>query len=352
MMNGSKFGMTRRAMLATSAAAGASLSLPTIARAADQLVFATWGGSWEEAMRKAWADPFTEQTGIEVVTAPGNTFGRLQAMVESGNTEWDVVEGLPELARLGAERGLLEPIDFSVVDRSLIMDVPGFVTEYSIPEQQFGRIMVYNDRFSDSPPQEWSDFWDLEKFPGRRTFYNRAESGLLEMALAADGVAPEDLYPLDVDRALAKLEEIRGEILWHETPAQGEQYLSDGQALLGHLADGRARNIIRHGAPVSLQPNATIMTWSVLVVPKGAPNKEAAMQFLAFSLTPKAQADVAMEYSYGPVTAEAWDMIPDDMISELSGSPAMTENAIYLNADYWAENLESVSEKFHTWLLG
>lgn len=351
-MKVTRSGMTRRAMLATSVAAGVSAGLSGFARAADRIVFATWGGSWEEAMRKTWADPFTKQTGIEVVSAPGNTFGRLQAMVESGNTEWDVVEGLPELARLGAERGLLEPIDFSIVDRSLIMDVPGFVTDYSVPEQQFGRIMVYSDRFSDSPPETWSDFWDLERFPGRRTFYNRVESGLIEMTLAADGVAPEHLYPLDIDRALAKLDEIREEILWHETPAQGEQYLSDGQAPLGLLADGRARNIVRHGAPVKLQPKATVMTWSVLVVPKGAPNKEAAMRFLAFTLTPQAQADVAMEYFYGPVTAEAWKLIPEETVSELSGSPAMTEHAIYLNADYWAENLESASEKFHTWLLG
>lgn len=345
--------LSRRSFIAGAGAMGAALALPggRAAAANDQVIYATWGGSWEAAMRRAWADPFTEKTGIPVVTVPGNTLGRLQAMVDAGSAEWDVIEGNPELAVIGARNNLLEPIDFSVVDRSLIMDNPAMITDYSVPELQFGRVMVYSDRFTEVP-STWSDLWDLERFPGKRTFSSHEiQSGFLEAALIADGVAVEDLYPLDVDRALAKLSEIRDEILWQETVAQGEQYMIDGQATIGVIPDGRAHNILNHGAPVKMQPLVSILTWSILAVPRGAPNKEAAMQFLAYALSPEAQAAVAMEYTYGPVVPAAWDLIPPERAAILSGAPASAANAIYLDTGWWSENLEATNEKFQMWLL-
>src|SRR5215471_2070990 len=117
---------TRRNFIKGSAATVAVLASPSIVHAQQnpRLVFANWGGSWEQAMKKAWWEPFTKETGIQVTGATGNTLGRLQAMEDAKAVEWDLVEGLPELARVGAEKGLLEKIDFNVVDRSQLMKRP------------------------------------------------------------------------------------------------------------------------------------------------------------------------------------------------------------------------------------
>ena len=72
------------------------------------VVFATWGGSWEQAMRRAWFAPFTAETGIEVTTVSDPSYGRIRAMVETGHTEWDVVEVNPDFQWIGARAGLLE----------------------------------------------------------------------------------------------------------------------------------------------------------------------------------------------------------------------------------------------------
>jgi putative spermidine/putrescine transport system substrate-binding protein len=343
----------RRRFLSGTATAAVALAMPSILRAADrELVYSTWGGSWETAIREAWFVPFEKETGIKVTTASGNTYGRIQAMVEAGSTEWDVVEVLPDFQWLGAERGLLEPIDFSVIDRSAIMDAPGLVTDYSVPQVLFGRVMVYNTQAFDETPTSWSDFWDLERFPGMRTFQSRATGGIMEAALLADGVAPDKLYPLDIERALAKMDEIRDNILFYETNAQGEQYLSDGQAVLGLIPDGRALNIKDNGAPVEIQYDASLMTWSAMVVPKGAPNKDAAMQFLAYALTPEAQAAVAMAYTYGPVVPQAFDLIPEERARILSGGPQMRDQAILMDEAWWGENVEIATELLTAWMLG
>ena len=351
--SGSKLGMNRRGFLQTAAAGTALIASPSILRAQDskRVVFANWGGSWETAMKKAWWEPFTKETGVQVVGATGNTLGRLQAMVDANKVEWDLIEGLPELARVGAEKGLLEKLDFNIIDRSQLMKRDEFFNDYSVPEVIFGRILTYSTKLPEKPT-DWTAMWDTKKFPGKRALYNRVESGLLEMALLADGVPADKLYPLDVPRALKKLGQIRNDIIWYETVPQSEQLMRDGQASMGVLADGRALNVKNSGAPVDMQPEASLLTWSVFVIPKRAPNKTAAMQFINHVLKVQQQVAIAMAYNYGPVVPAAWDQIPADRQNIVSGGPATKGKAVFLNSDWWAANLEKTTEDFRQWLLG
>lgn len=344
---------SRREFLVTGMAAAGLTTLGVRAAGAanERVVYANWGGSWEKAMRRAWADPFTKETNIPVMSASDNSLGRLQAMVEAGKVEWDLVEGLPELARVGGERGLLEKLDFSIIKRDGIMKRAEFFNDYSIPEVIFGRVLIYDKRLPKAP-SEWASFWDVKTFPGKRTFYNRVESGILEAALLADGVSADKLYPLDVTRAFKKLSEIREHIIWYTSVTQSEQIMRDGQASMGLLADGRALNVKSGGAPVEVAMNVGLLTWSVFVIPKGAPNKEAAMRFLAFVLQERSQIAVAMEYNYGPVVPSAWKSIPAERHGLISGGPDAEKTAVFLNADWWAANLQSTTEKFQQWQLG
>jgi putative spermidine/putrescine transport system substrate-binding protein len=334
------------------AAVPAFMKLGGPAAAADErIVFASWGGSWEKAWRKAWAEPFLAETGIPIVNASDNTLGKLQAMVSAGKTEWDLIEGNPELSSVGAEKGLLEKLDFDIIDRSKVMDRPEFKSDYSVPQVIYGRVLIYRTELAEKP-QGWDAFWDLERFPGKRAFFNRVESGVMEAALLADGVPADQLYPIDVDRALKKLSEIRDHIIWYESLPQSEQLMRDGQAALGLLADGRALNAKSSGAAVEVVPPVSILTWSVMAVPKGAPNKDAAMRFLNHVLQIKQQAAIAMEYYYGPVVPDAWSEIPQDRLAIISGGPATEGKAIFQDGGWWSRNLEEANEKFQQWKLG
>jgi putative spermidine/putrescine transport system substrate-binding protein len=300
----------RRLLLKFGGASLLAVSSPTVLRAqAREIVFASWGGSWEAAMREAWFKPFTTRTGINVRTVQGNTYGRIQAMVEAGRTEWDVVEVLPDFQWIGPERKLLEPIDFNVVDKSQLMAGKDMVTDYSVPQVLFSRLIAYNKRLSPGPAA-FADIFDTKKFPGKRAFYSKANGAYLEAALLADGVDPAALYPLDVPRALKRLATIRADILFYETNAQAEQMMSDGQAAIGLVPDGRALNARDHGAPIEIQFGLSFLTWSAMVVPKGAPHKAEAMELIAYALTPEAQAAIAKIYTYGPVVPKAFDMLP------------------------------------------
>jgi len=133
-------------------------------------------------------------------------------MVESGNVTWDVVDVEYDFALAAAKAGLLEPIDFAVVDKAQID--PRFVTDNAVGSFYYSFVLGYNKDVLKEEPKTWADLFDTTKFPGKRTFYKWSAPGVLEIALLADGVAPDKLYPLDLDRAFKKLDTIKGDIVW------------------------------------------------------------------------------------------------------------------------------------------
>lgn len=352
-------GATRRTVLKGAAMGGALAAMgPFVhgarAQASKRVVFATWGGSWEKAMREAWFDPFTKKTGIEVVTVGGNSYAKVRAMVEAGKTEWDVVEVNPDFQWIGKKDNLVEPLDFKIINTSDIMKMPGLVTDVSVPQVIWSKVMFYNTKaFSaENHPKNWAEVWDVKKYPGKRTFGQRTSSAALEAAVLADGVPMDKLFPLDVDRALKSLAKIRDHILWYDTNAQGEQYMTDGQAVLGLVPDGRALSAKKNGAPIDIEYNQSLMSWASMVIPRGAPNREGAMQLLAYCVSPEGQYNMGMAYTYGPIVQKAYEKIPKDRAATLSGGPQQQGKYVMTDEQWWGENKDQVTEKFNQWRLG
>src|SRR5690606_20817399 len=92
--------------------------------------------------------------------------------------------------------------------------------------------------------------FDLETYPGKRAIRSSTTYVALEIAPLAAGVAKEDLYPLDIDRAFAKLDEIKDEIIFYTANEQGVQLLASGQAQIGIIPNGRAFKASKDGLDI------------------------------------------------------------------------------------------------------
>jgi len=277
-------------------------------------------------------------------------YAKLRTMIQAGSPTWDVVDVTIDFLYNAAKDNLFEKIDTAIVDIKKVP--PKFVHEYGIANIVWSYNMAYNkDTFAEGKhPKNWAEFLDTTKFPGRRSLRDRVNP-MLEIGLLADGVTPDKLYPLDVDRALKSLAKIRNHILWGDTNAQLEQFMKDGQAVMGFVPDGRALAAIDNGAPIVIDYDQSMMTWSTMVVPRGAPNKDGAMQFLKYAMTPEAQAAVAMAYTYGPVTPEAYKMLPPDRAKMLSGGPQQTGKYFLADEKWWGENLATTNDKLNAWRM-
>ena len=107
---------------AAAVGAGSSFAGPAFGQAEPpkpaQLVVNHSGGSMGTAMRKAFFNGFEKKYGIKVVETSPVDFGKLRAMVDSGNVEWDLTEiGGQDAIRAG-KANLLDKVDPKVVDRS------------------------------------------------------------------------------------------------------------------------------------------------------------------------------------------------------------------------------------------
>ena len=104
--------------------------------------------------------------------------------------------------------------------------------------------MFYDaDKYKDNPPDSWADFFNSKEFPGKRAVDGRPTplSGTLEAALLADGVASDDLYPIDTDRALKTYDKIKDDLITWETGAQQTQMAEAGEADMVFGWSGRSR---------------------------------------------------------------------------------------------------------------
>jgi putative spermidine/putrescine transport system substrate-binding protein len=346
-------GLTRRAALIGSAAL---LALPDAARAQGAvdlkgatLVFTSWGGAYQDAERVSYCEPFEKATGAKVLQDGPVNNAKFRAMIESGAPDWDVVDVTGSFLEAGAKDGLFEKIDHKLANTAALD--PRYVHEYGVGCIVWSSNLAYNTTvFSgDNVPKTWADLFDLKKFPGKRTLLDQPAS--LEIALLADGVAPDRLYPLDVDRAFKKLDTIKAQTIFWTTNSQSQQLFVDREVVLGVILNGRAYDAAKKGAKIAVSWEQNLQQIDYLVVPKGSRNRDAAMRLIGFSTMPENQAKLANLIAYSPTNAEAFKNIDPAISPWLCTSPDNVKRGIIVDQTYWRDNLSKLTERWTAWKL-
>ena len=312
---------------------------------AGSITFTSWGGTTQDEQKRAWANTFTKETGIKVRQDGPTNYGKIKTMVVNKNVAWDVVDVEVDYALQAGNQGLLEKIDFSIVDKSKLD--PRFVTDYSVGSFAYSFVIGYDKSTFSNKPSSWKDVFDTKKFPGKRAFYKWSAPGVLEAALIADGVKPENLYPLDLDRAFAKLDTIKKDIIWWGSGAKSQQLLASKEVSIGSFWNGRLTALEQSGESVGISWEQNITIADVLVVPKGAKNKDAAMKFIAHAVSAKSQAEFSKNSGYAPTNLESDKYMSD---AERKALPKnQSGQKISVNIEYWAKNRDTIGKRWYEW---
>lgn len=349
------FKTTRRALLKGAAAAGALAApglLSSAARAAtDQITVSDVGGAIAPALRKAFYDPFEAETGIKVISVAqeSNPVTQIKLLVDTESFIWDISMTTPDhVKQLMAGPDYTVPLELDLNEDEF---VPGTVKSNWLGFSVFSVNMALNTaKLPGAKPTSWADYWDVENFPGRRGLY-RSPWGTLEMALLADGVAPEALYPLDVDRAFAALDRIREHVaVWWTAGAQNTQILQSGEVDMSDCWSARAYAAFEAGAPVEMVWNGlySVDGWSIH---KGTPRLEAAREFVRFCARPEQQAIYSQNVANGPSAMKAYEFIPPERAMVLPTAPDNIRGLQLMDSDYWGANYDPLAERFNEWLL-
>ncbi|MCP5073102.1 MAG: ABC transporter substrate-binding protein [Rhodobacteraceae bacterium] len=349
---------------------GAAITaLTASAISAGSITVVSWGGAYTNSQIEAYHKPWTAESGHTVVSEDySGGLAEVKAQVEAGNVTWDMVDVELSDAIRGCDEGLLEPIDLSILrpapDGTAAVDdfLPGTLHECAVANIFWTTLYAYNTTLFPEGPTTMADFFDLEKFPGKRGIRKNPKA-MLEMALMGDGVPAAEVYdvlgtPEGVDRAFAKLDTVKDSVVWWEAGAQPPQLLADGEVAMTIVWNGRIFNAIAdEGQPFGLVWDAQVYDLDLYVIPKGAPNKDLAMEYLSFATATEQLANQASYIPYGPARASSIPLLgtfySDDsiqMIDHMPTAPANLTNALQNDFEFWADNQDELNERFNAWL--
>lgn len=313
------------------------------ALAQTDVTIVTWGGNSEQEMMEAWFRPASQGLNIRLRNDVLKGSNDVRAHVASGNVFWDVVDASTDMCVRDGRAGMLEELDFNVVKADGLP--PEQVTKWSVPSTAFTMVLAWNKKtYKGRQPESWKDFFDVKTFPGTR-FFGPFVTGVPEIALMADGVPADKLYPLDIERAFRKLNEIKPHVTGFPSSfGAATQLIVDGEADMLFLPDNRLFAALKAGADYGFTYNQGLMNFDCLVVPKGSKNKAIAMQIVNKVVSPEINARIAESSGLAPANLLSISQghVPAKLLPELSIAPQNFSKIVQANNGWWAENREKL----------
>ncbi|TFH88729.1 extracellular solute-binding protein [Billgrantia azerbaijanica] len=367
-----KRSLRKGALGAAIALAGiATLGLSSGAQAEPQtLNIVSWGGAYSMSQQKAYHEPWMAMNGDEIVNIDrsGNALAGLRAQSQAGNVTWDLVDMLPADAMIACAEGLIEPLDHDALLAAAPDGTPpsedfvdGALGECFVASIVYSNVVAFNTEMfpEDKQPSTIADVFDLENFPGKRTLMRKPINNL-EWALVADGVAPEDVYDVleteeGIQRAFAKLDTIKDEVIWWEEGAQPPQLLADKEVAFGSAYNGRIFNaMVTEDQPFEIIWDAQVFELDGWVVPTGKLDK--VKDYLYFATDTVRLADQAKYISYGPARKSSSEFVSTHAETGIEMEPHMPTygpnfaTAIPKNDEFWADYNDELTQRFNAWL--
>jgi len=348
--------LNRRTFIKAGILGGTALTAPAILTrsgfAADSITVADVGGAAGDAIKAAFGAPFQKEFGVQVINVAheSDPTTQFKLMVDTKTYLWDACMMIPDhVARLQDGKNYIAPLGLKDETGDIL---PGMLTENWLGFSAFGLLMAYNsEKYGSNGPATWQDFFNPEKFPGRRGLY-RPGWGSLEFALMADGVEPSKLYPLDVDRAFKSLEKIKKNVaVWWTTGAHNTQILQSGEVDMSDTWSARVYSAIQGGAKLKTiwKGLYSVDGWAM---PINGPKQALATEFIRFCMRPDRQAHFSQLVANGPSNKKAFEQIPAERAKILATHPDNFTGLVAIDARWWNQsNRQLVKKRMEEWLL-
>ncbi|MEG4343270.1 spermidine/putrescine ABC transporter substrate-binding protein [Microcoleus sp. A003_D6] len=312
-------------------------SAPPVKGNADQLFIYTWAGYTDKAL----LDRFAEKTGIRVVadvfsSSPEEILARVQA----GGRAYSIMYLSDYTVVQMKKLGLLDQLDRSILgglDRlkkqfqNPVYD-PG--NRYSVPFSWGTTGLIYNSEQLKEAPEDWSYLWKhKQELKNRMTLASDVRE-VMGAALRMLGYSLNSTNPEQVKKAYEKLVELKPSIASFTTDAWRPQILT-GDLKLAMCYSSDANEVIPDNDKLRyVVPSSGSAVWAdTLVIPKGAPNPEAAYKWINFMLQADVAASLVERLSFATPSEDAFSLL----------SPEVRENSILFPSEAILKNCEGVA---------
>lgn len=348
--------------LALSGLAGAALAQSALAQSAPschpdgrpagaEVIFNSSGGTYGDAIQRVFFTPFERDCGIKVTHVNSQrNYAQLRQFVRSGNLLWDIGATVADQEMpLGIRDGLFHKLPPGFWDRIAPEMIPGSFTDYGAWATPYSQVLVYSREAFPDGLKGWADFWDVARFPGPRALANNPI--MLAVALVADGVPLDKIYPMDLDRAFRKLDQIRPHIrTFYRTADQGVQGVANGEFVAASTLSGRAVVAMRSSPRVATAWEGAVLHMSWTFILKDSPRARAAEALLYYMQRADRQAELAKLTGYTGGNRRTLELLDREVIETLPATPERLATASLVNAEWWADNNARVVQRWDAWM--
>lgn len=333
-------------------------------RAETTLEIATWGGTYEQAQSESLFEPFHRHSAIAVRTRPYQ--GGLEVL-RAPNPP-DIVDMTMADAQHACSDGLLRRLELLLEPapdgRPADEDfAPGALSECAVAHLDYATLVAFDERaFPGEKPSRIDDFFDLERFPGKRSL-PASPDAVLEWALMAEGVPVRQVYDLlstqrGMRLALRRLERLRGHLIWSQDADEPAGRLERGEVAMAAGFNGRFFAAQARGVPLTMIWDGQIIDRDVWVIPASIDGAqlEAARDFIRFATATERQAALAEHIPYGPTRRSALGYIGlhprlgIPMRAHLPNAPHHLGRALLRDARWYAQTENWRRREFEKWL--
>ncbi|WP_299010194.1 ABC transporter substrate-binding protein [uncultured Shewanella sp.] len=328
----------------------------------NTLTLVSFGGAYGAIQKKYMIDPYMKKTQNTILfDAYSGGIAEIKAQVETNKILWDVVDMEAVDLERACSNGLLEIIPKTILPNGS-NGTPAkedflpeaLANECAVGSLIWSSIFAFNkETIGKLKPTHVQDVFDTTKFPGKRALRKQPQVNL-EWALLADGVPKNEVYRVlatkeGQERAFAKLDTIKDDIIWFDSWSQAPELLNDGGAVMVQSANGRIfESITKDKKPFEIVWNGNVYDLEVWAIVKGSKKKQTALDFIAFATGTKPLSNVT-QIAYGPTRHSSMALTPPDIIPFLPTTH--TKQGLKADSLFWSDYGGSLGGKFNQWLL-
>jgi putative spermidine/putrescine transport system substrate-binding protein len=297
--------LSRRTLLTGATLLAAPAILSHRAQAAEQCIVGTWGGDYARLLRENIDDPILKPAGVNVIQDIGDEIPRIAKLYAQSK----LPRSSEDIACVGAQNGyrvndagLVEDLDDTKVPNLKHVE-PNLRMAGFVPHIYSAQVLVYNPDVVKDPPQSLGDLLD-SKWNGKVGVVSQGGNPWLIMAasLLLSGTTT------DFDKAKAFVLKLNanGLRLYPQTDSLAPAFKS-GEINVAVIWLARSFMWQNGGFPVTgkFPKEGAILYVSGMVMPKNAPDKDAAYKYMNALLEPSAQRGFAAHMGYLPTVDNA-----------------------------------------------
>lgn len=344
----------------------------------DEMTVVSWGGAYQSSQQKAYAEPYSADTGINFVwdESSSEAVNKLRIQAESGDISWDLVDVVAADAIRLCDEGLARIVDPDTELESAPDGTPAsadfgdlIVSECFIPQIVYSTTWgMRNDvaEWNGAMPSSVCDVFDTDKFPGKRAILPNALNNMewgayCSRSFNRDQASVYSMLETEKGQqaALDMWSSIKDDLVFAASAADVPQLLQDGEVVMGSTYNGRLFALIAEGGVdnVEMLWDAQVFDLDGWIVPANLPaEREAAvMEFVRFATDTQRLADQAKYISYGPARASSAPLVGQhaelgiDMAPHMPTDPNNSKNTILTDYEFWADYRDEIDAKWEAW---